>query len=384
MHLDLTIVHCKLLRLTIALLLLLCSSSPSALASILDVGDNTGLSSGLIHVNSNTSLNLSLINPSSDTNVQVFRSFINPPPVNEMTFQINITKTTITSSEELYHIYLLPESMFSYRITYRHIALPAGTTSCPPLAQIRTGPVSACLHTNGTWQLNVNINTSGLYSINISVNTALTIQGQIKIKQVYYVTTNLLQSSECSSLTIDNPYCLLKPVKNDSYIVVLPNKRARMSYIYGDYSSTVDHTPSLVTISKSLSSSLLSSPEMTATSNFTIMPTVIPATAGSYVLIYRVGAILIVTSFLIFILITIATPALIICFGGYYIKQKRKSNNILIYKSDDDEEFLLTTGRRTKENQIKLQERKGKSRTACIRQMKGKCCMLTFDAFSAL
>lgn len=378
MHLDLTIVHCKLLRLTIASLLLLCSSSPSALASILDVGDNTGLSSGLIHVNSNTSLNLSLINPSSDTNVRVFRSFINPPPVNEMTFQINITKTTITSSEELYHIYLLPESTFSYRITYRHIAIPAGTTSCPPLAQIRTGPVSACLHTNGTRQLNVSINTSGLYSVYISVNTALTIQGQIKIKQVYYVTTNLFQSSECSSLMIDNPYCLLKPVKNDSYIVVLPNKRASVSYVYGDYSSTVDHTLSSVAISTSLSSSLLSSPEMTATSNSTIMPTVIPT--GLYEKAFVPIGILIP----IYVLTIITITALIICFGGYYMKRKQKSNNVLTYKSDDDEELLLTTGRRAKGNQIKLQKRKGKSRTAHIRQMKGKCCMLTFDAFSAL
>ena len=373
MHLDLTIVHCEPLRLTIASLLLLCSSSPSALASILDVGDNTGLSSGLIHVDSNTSLNLSLINPSSDTNVRVFRSFINLPPVNEMSFQINIPKTTITSSKELYHIYLLPKSTFSYRMTYKHIALPADTTSCPPLAQIQIGPVSACLHINGTWQLNVNINTSGLYPVYISVNTALTIQGQIKTKQVYYVTTNLFQSSECSSLTIDNPYCLLKPVKNDSYIVVLPNKRASVSYVYGDYSSTVDHTLSLVTISTSLSS-LLSSPEMTATSNSTIMPTVTPTKSDGHA--SRAAAI--GTSVSISVIIIIAIPALIICFGGYYIKQKQKSNILTkLYN-------YMTTGRRTKGNQIKLQKRKGKSRTAHIRQMKGKCCMLTFDAFSAL
>ena len=52
--------HIKLLQIFVLLLLL---NTAASVNSILDVGDNTGLSSGLIHVNSRTSLYISLINP---------------------------------------------------------------------------------------------------------------------------------------------------------------------------------------------------------------------------------------------------------------------------------------------------------------------------------
>ena len=166
--------HIKLLQIFVLLLLL---NPTASVNSILDVGDNTGLSSGLIYVNSNTSLYLSLINPSSDTNVQVFRSLINPPPVKVNYLpEKNLPQITSTNSKENYPynyfggnspVYLLSGSTISYNVTCKYLTIAPGvSTLCP--AHLQIGLNVTCLpfsYNNRMLSLSINSTTPGLHIV---------------------------------------------------------------------------------------------------------------------------------------------------------------------------------------------------------------------------
>ena len=251
--------HIKLLKIFVLLLLL----NPAASVNSIDVGDKTGLSSGLIHVNSRTSLYLSLINPSSDTNVQVFRSLINPPPVKVNYLpEKKLPQITSTNSKENYPynyfggnspVYLLPGSTISYNVTYRYLTIAPGvSTLCP--AHLQIGFNVTCLpfsYNNKTLSLSINSTTPGLHSARISTtkNTTLNIQARVKINQLYYDIAGLIHPKECSSLTFKLPQCTVTPIQNGAYVVVFPNSRVKLQ----NY-AMVEPTPSALSIQKTSSS----------------------------------------------------------------------------------------------------------------------------------
>ena len=243
--------------------MLLLLNTAASVNSILDVGDNTGLSSGLIHVNSRTSLYLSLINPSSDTNVQVFRSLINPPPVKVNYLpEKKLPQITSTNLKENYPynyfggnspVYLLPGSTISYNVTYRYLTIAPGvSTLCP--AHLQIGLNVTCLpfsYNNRTLSLSINSTTPGLHGARISTtkNTTLNIQARVKINQLYYDIAGLIHPKECSSLTFKLPQCTVTPIQNGAYVVVLPNSRVKLQ----NY-AVVEPTPSALSIQKTSSS----------------------------------------------------------------------------------------------------------------------------------
>lgn len=306
--------HIKLLKIFVLLLLL----NPAASVNSIDVGDKTGLSSGLIHVNSRTSLYLSLINPSSDTNVQVFRSLINPPPVKVNYLpEKKLPQITSTNSKENYPynyfggnspVYLLPGSAISYNVTYRYLTIAPGvSTLCP--AHLQIGFNVTCLpfsYNNRTLSLSINSTTPGLHSARISTtkNTTLNIQARVKINQLYYDIAGLIHPKECSSLTFKLPQCTVTPIQNGAYVVVLPNSRVKLQ----NY-AMVEPTPSALSIQKTSSSwqqSLNPSVSIIA-----IEPTEPPGRAASSIF---GGVLFVVMVFLALLLFLVLVPAFAACF----------------------------------------------------------------------